>query len=348
MKMQHGKFTYEEIMSQGDIWARTLKNAAPQAEKLSAWLKKDFDEIIFTGCGSTHYLALTAARHWTILTKRASRGLPSSELWYYPGVNYSKQKPLLAAVSRSGETTETIQAIKAYEKLFREDCLVISCYPESSMVKDASYNLLAADAQEESIAQTRSFASMFILTQYLAGFFAMNAAYLAELHRLPLLFPNLVNRYEILIQQLAAQDKYQHFVFLGSGLNFGLASEAMLKMKEMSISVSEAFHFMEFRHGPMSMVTEKSLVIGLMSDSRKEEENKVLHDMKKLGASILAITDQASGVDADFVVELKSGISEEARGVLYLPLLQLMAFYRSIDKGLNPDQPTNLESVVRL
>ena len=120
---------------------------------------------------------------------------------------------------------------------------------------------------------------------------------------------------------------YQHFVFLGSGLNYGLASEVMLKMKEMSISVSEVFHFMEFRHGPMSMITPNSLVIGLISDTGREEELKVLKDMKQLGATTMALVENAKGIDVDHVIELGSKISELSRGALYLPVLQLIAFY---------------------
>ena len=150
------------------------------------------------------------------------------------------------------------------------------------------------------------------------------------------------------IKAIAENPMYDHFVFLGSGLNYGLASEVMLKMKEMSTSVSEVFHFMEFRHGPMSMITKHSLVIGLVSEIRKNEELKVLSDMKGLGATTIAVVNDAESVDVDFVFDLKTNISDAASSVLKLPLLQLLAFYHSLSKGKDPDQPTNLSSVVYL
>ncbi len=346
MSLSNGMNTLTEVKSQGEIWQKVLETGKDQLKFIDGWRLKRHDEIIFIGCGSTYYLSMTAAKIWTMLTKESARGIPSSEVWYYSDSTFSKLKPLLVAVSRSGETTETINAIESFKKTYGDDVLVISCYPDSRMVKTASQKLLAPDAQETSVAQTRSFSSMLILCQLLAGYAVNNTAYMGELQKLPQLFPTLVNQYEPLIKTIATNTKYQHFVFLGSGLNYGLASEVMLKMKEMSTSVSEVFHFMEFRHGPMSMITDRSLVIGLVSDSRKGEEIKVLQDMKALGATTLALVNHATDVKADYIIELGTTMPDAARGVLYLPLMQLLGFYHSLSKGLDPDKPTNLSSVV--
>ena len=99
------------------------------------------------------------------------------------------------------------------------------------MVKGAPYKLLASEAQETSIAQTRSFSSMLITCQLLAGYIAQNSTYIDELEKVPQQFPALINKYEDLIKTIATNSKYQHFVFLGSGLNYGVANEVMLKMK---------------------------------------------------------------------------------------------------------------------
>ena len=141
----------------------------------------------------------------------------------------------------------------------------------------------------------------------------------------------------------------QRFFFLGSGPNYGLACETMLKMKEMSLSYSEAYHFMEFRHGPKSMVDRSSLVVGLVSEEAREQEIAVLKEMQELGATILALADYEFGLEEfDHIVAFKSGTSDWARGVLYLPLLQLLAYHRAMAKGLDPDHPAHLDAVVKL
>jgi glucosamine--fructose-6-phosphate aminotransferase (isomerizing) len=121
-----------------------------------------------------------------------------------------------------------------------------------------------------------------------------------------------------------------------------LACELSLKMKEMSLSHSEPFHFMEFRHGPMSMVTPSTLLIGLLSEQNRAQEQAVLDEMAQRGARVLVMAD--TGADVSF----QSGVDEAARNVLCLPIGQLIAFERALHKSLDPDRPHNLTAVVRL
>jgi glucosamine--fructose-6-phosphate aminotransferase (isomerizing) len=99
---------------------------------------------------------------------------------------------------------------------------------------------------------------------------------------------------------------------------------------------------MEFRHGPKSMVTPHTLIVGLVSASNRAYETAVLDDMRAVGARVLAIGEH----EAD--VALNSGLSEVARNVLYLPAGQLLALERSLGNGLDPDRPNNLDAVVIL
>ena len=158
----------------------------------------------------------------------------------------------------------------------------------------------------------------------------------------------LMDNYESYAKELGENLDLDRFYFLGSGIRYGLACEVNLKMKEMTLTHSEPFHFLEFRHGPMSMVNENTVVVGMLSDANRVHEAKVLAEMKMLGATVAALGKSPSGMISDADVEFESGIPESVRGVLYLPVLQLMAFYRSVAKGLNPDRPNNLTAVVKL
>lgn len=151
-----------------------------------------------------------------------------------------------------------------------------------------------------------------------------------------------MGKYESYAKEIGENLNFDRFYFLGSGIRYGLACEANLKMKEMTLTHSEPFHFLEFRHGPMSMVNENTVVVGMLSDVNRVHEAKVLSEMKMLGGTVAGFGES----DADVCFE--SNIPESARGVLYLPILQLMAFYRSVAKGLNPDRPANLTAVVKL
>jgi glucosamine--fructose-6-phosphate aminotransferase (isomerizing) len=174
---------------------------------------------------------------------------------------------------------------------------------------------------------------------------------LERLHWLPDGLEDLVGRLEDLPQRLGVDRSIERFFFLGGGPLYGLASEAMLKTKEMSLSYAEAYYPLEFRHGPMSMVDGHTLVVGFLSDSGLAEELRVLQNMQGLGARTVALVEDIaalSGWLADHVVELRSSLSEWERGPLYLPMAQRMAYHRAVAKGLNPDRPQNLTAVVEL
>ena len=94
----------------------------------------------------------------------------------------------------------------------------------------------------------------------------------------------LIQKFEHAARQIGENLDFDRFYFLGSGIRYGLACEVNLKMKEMTLTHSEPFHFLEFRHGPMSMVNEKAVVVGLVSESNFNHEKAVLNEMQALGA----------------------------------------------------------------
>lgn len=346
-----GKITLNEILSQPKTWADTLEVFNQHVEDLKdLWQNENFEEVIFVGCGSTYYLSLSAATLFQALTGISTRALPSSELGLNKNIYLANSKKrLLVAISRSGETSETIHAMQMFTEGNHGKVIILTTLPKSTVTDYADISLVAETAQEQSIAQTRSFASMHLLISALALELSGQSAVkvLAE-------FPNIVERlfdqYHPLAKRLGEDKQVERFFFLGSAYNFGIACEAMLKMKEMSLSYSEAFHTLEFRHGPKSMVNDKTLVVGLVSESSDYQEIPVLQEMSFLGAKVLSISDQSDLrlEEIGDVIKLNSGVPEPVRALLFLPVLQLLAYYRAISQGQDPDNPQNLDAVVRI
>ncbi len=335
--MMENYHTYKEIKSQTQAWAQAL-----EVVSVSILPKVgDYDQVIFTGCGSTYYLSLSAAAMYQELTGCAARAVPGGELLLNSQTVLSDQRTLLVAISRSGTTTETVKAVEKFKKEKRGDVLVISNYNEI-LSQLANVNLVIKKGQEESVAQTRSFASMYVAATALCARMAGRDDLLAAMADLPKAGDHLMEKYEPYAKELGGNLEFDRFYFLGSGIRYGLSCEVNLKMKEMTLTHSEPFHFLEFRHGPMSMVNQNALVIGMLSDVNRTHEAKVLSEMEQLGGTVTSLGEG----DADVVFE--SGIPESVRNVLYLPVLQLMSFYRSVRKGMNPDRPNNLTAVVKL
>jgi len=347
-------YTLQEIMSQGEAWNATLQSAKTQFDQIADFAERTRPVsrpgplALFTGCGSTYYLSLSAAYLWSRLVGMPSRALPASEIWLFPEYTLPSQPTLLVAVSRSGETTETVKALETYQRKGGGESLVVTCYPESTLARQAKRLLVTQGAQEQSVAQTRSFTSMFLLIQAAACRAGGRIDLLNQMSALPQAFDRLVTAYLPLAKGLAESPRVERIIYLGSGVNYGLACEAMLKMKEMSLTPAEAFHFMEFRHGPKSVVAPGTLIVGLVSEAGREQEALVLKEMRGLGASVLALAEAGDGLPVDYLVEMRSGMDDLASHILTLPVLQLMAYYRALARGLDPDRPTNLDAVVKL
>lgn len=344
MQKQAGSFTYTEILGQPRAWKQAVELVGAMAGDLrSLWKSGDYAQILFTGCGSTYYLSYAAAALMQTLAGISARPAPGGDLVMYPQMFYPQDgKTLLVAVSRSAETTETVVAARSFvnQKLGR--VWVITNYDHRPLNPFGEVNVVISHGQEQSIAQTASFASMFVACTSLAAILGGRDDLLAQMAGLPERGEHLLEHYKPLAQQWGENQQIDRVYFLGSGSRYGLACEGNLKMKEMSLTHSEAFHFLEFRHGPISMVNEKALVIGLLSDTNRKEEAAVIEQAKSLGGHTLTIGEK----DAD--VEFASGLPEEIRDVLYLPAMQWLAFHRSLAKGLDPDRPNNLSAVVKL
>lgn len=349
--IERGTHTLREILSQPTVWQETLSAFQVRASDLDGFVRSNqFKRALFTGCGSTYYLSLTAAALFQGLSGLPCQVRPASELALFPRIAIlGDDKTLLVAISRSGETSETLAALPVFREQTGGQVLVITCDGQSSLAKHADFVLAAETAQEQSVAQTRSFSSMALLTQALA---AQVAGYPAIQALTPLagIVERVIHKYQESIRHLAETTSIENFFFLGAGTLYGIACEAMLKMKEMSLSQSEAFHPLEFRHGPMSMVTERSLVVGLLSEGALRQELFVLRDMHALGGRILVIGERIEDLPEALAmtIELASGLPEWTRPVLYLPPLQLLAYHRAMARGQNPDRPHNLEAVVHL
>lgn len=352
MTADRGSFTFAEISSQPEIWHEAIASFHQQSAALQAlWKKGRFDAVLFTGCGSTYYLAHASAALFQQLTGVPARAYPASEIALFPDlVLRSNSTPLLVTISRSGETTETIEAVRVYRQRGGSSVITVTCGSTSTLAKQADLVFAIDRAQETSLAQTRSFASMLIVTQAMAASIAGHTD-LGALESLPNVAARLLHEYHDLAQRLGEDRQIERFFFLGSGALYGIANEGMLKMKEMSLSYSEAFHMLEFRHGPMSMVNDHALITGLISEEAHAQEVAVLRQMKQRGAQILAISeadynaDLASGSN---LVHLDTKLPRWARPVAYLPVMQLMAYYRAMSNGQNPDQPANLTFVISL
>ena len=342
-----GQYTLSEIVGQPDGWAAAYKRLVGRRDEiLAAWGKVQPQQIIVTGCGSTNYLSQTAASLLQSLTGIPARGLPASEIALFPDQTlYRPDQTLLLAISRSGTTTETAAAMDRFRQLGGKAVWGITCYPGTPVEQESDFVLLTDMAQERSIAQTLSFSTMLFTAQGLAAL--VGGHDIMPLGQLPEVCERLIETTYGVATHWGTEPGVERFFFLGSGFRYGVACEAMLKMKEMSITHSEAYHFLEFRHGPKALVDEHAMVVGMMGADSFVHENAVMTEMGEMGGKTLALAPGKTNA-GQVTVHLPDNLPAWTMPVLYLPVVQSMAHARAMAKGLDPDNPRNLSAVVFL
>jgi len=188
-----------------------------------------------------------------------------------------------------------------------------------------------------------------VAAQTFAAIAANDRQMLDDLGRLPSLASGIMGRSEAVAEALGSREAYRRTTFLGSGAMYGLACEGRIKLTEMSLTMADAHTFLEYRHGPMSLVDEEHLVVGLVSEDMRDYEIDVLREVKQYGGRVLAVANSDHGLgEIDEVLALDAPIGPWARAALFLPAIQFLGYHRGLAKGLDPDRPRNVVMAVRL
>jgi glucosamine--fructose-6-phosphate aminotransferase (isomerizing) len=345
-----GVHSLEEILSQPQCWTGTLEDLR-QNKTLEAVAKRfaKTTEWLFIGCGSSYYVALSAAATMARVTGFRSRALPASEILLDPSLVPSADcVPVL--ISRSGQTSEVVAVAEALKRR-GIPTLAITCASGQPLEKLASETILLSRADEKSTVMTRSFSSMLLTLQALAAVIAGDSAFVDGLTSMSRTVAPLLPTLPEKIRSFISAHDFDDYVYLGQGPFYGLACEGALKVTEMSVSYAQSFHTLEFRHGPKSIVGPETLLVFLLSESGFEAECEALKEMKSLGATTVAVVNQANEIvraASDLVIELKLDVPEYARLCPYLFVGQLLGLHAGLKKNLDPDSPRNLSRVVLL
>lgn len=348
-----GAHTLAEILSQPACWDSCIR-ALEEDDQLGAVLRLFGGQTdwLFVGCGSSFYVAQVAAASWTALTGLRARAVPASDLLLFPELILSASRPCQPVlISRSGRTSEVLKAAEYLESKRNIRTVAITCVAGQPLENLATATLYLLPADEKSMVMTRSFSSMLLGLQLLAAEQARQSSFTGALHKLSGFAQSGFEPLPERVRQFIESHDFADYVFLAQGPFYGLANEAMLKVKEMSCSYAQCFHTLEFRHGPKAIVSPDTLVTFLLSEAGYEAEREVLEEVKGLGGVTLVVANAADGATrraADFLVELSLGVPEYARLAAYIFTGQLLGLMTGLKKGLNPDSPRNLTRAVIL
>lgn len=288
------------------------------------------DLLVFVGCGTSFNLALSLAAYANSL-KRKAIAVPGAEWLNRPSYFWPEwQKTHVVALSRSGETTETVAAAKA-SRAAGAFVTAVTVEPESALAKNCDQLICSPTHPEEGIVMTVSASLMVLLSLQLIGQ-TVPASAVASARQ-------LANKLDSALPDII-KDR-SHFVFLGGGPLFGIALEGALKLMEMSQLMTQAFHPLEYRHGPISLVDEKTAAIMLYSTDQRQAEAKLVGELREKGAVVIGI-----GGPGD--LELPVDVDLSLAGLIVLPALQILGERAAQARQIDTVSPRHLTKVVTL
>jgi len=348
-----GQHTLQEILSQPAAWIETTRQFEQNGwfAKLSQLFSRA-EPWLFVACGSSYYLSRTVAAQWSRLLGVSCSAIPASELLFSPEETLRETGARQAVlISRTGKTTEVLRAAELLKSKESMRTLGVTCSENSELENLCTLTWKLPWTDEKSMVMTRSFTSILLLFERIAARFAADRALAAALEAVPQKTERWLRGNADKIRAFAAKRHFTDYVFLGQGAHYWLAQEAALKLTEMSSSYAQAYHTLEFRHGPKSIASKETLITFLLSEDAATEESMLVGEVKKLGAATMVVTNRATTQlrgESDLLIELEMEEPECARMALTVIPAQLLGLEVGLRKGLNPDTPKNLTRAVVL
>jgi len=314
------------------------------------------DRVLILACGTSYYSGSTA-RYWL----EAIAGLPTtvevaSEYRYRQSV--PDPRTLVVTISQSGETADTIAALKHARNLGMERTLTICNVATSAMVRECKLAFITRAGVEIGVASTKAFTTqlvaLFLLTLVLAKFrgklpAAGEEAALRNLRHLPSAVQSVLALEPQIISWAEAFVPRQHALFLGRGRHYPIALEGALKLKEISYIHAEAYPAGELKHGPLALVdAEMPVVTVAPADDLLEKLKSNMQEVRARGGQLYVFA------DADTRIESSPGVHvirlPEHYGalspILHVVPLQLLAYHTAVARGTDVDKPRNLAKSV--
>ncbi|RAP02774.1 glutamine--fructose-6-phosphate transaminase (isomerizing) [Methanosphaera stadtmanae] len=336
-------FMIKEIYEEPQVIKDTLSEAEKIKEIVSKF--KNFNRICFVACGTSYHASLIGEYLIESQIGIPTEVILASEFEYFQKT--LDKHTLVIFITQSGETADTIKALKIAKK--KSETLAIVNVVGSSITREADHVIYTRAGPEISVAATKTYISQLICIYLLVAYLGENEKLLDNLYKISRLSEKILSREEQ-IREIAKKYKFaRDFFYIGRGFNYPTALEGALKLKEITYIHGEGYPAGELKHGPLALIEDNIPVVGILPPGpsyRKTYNN--LQEIKARGADmiILGANNDTHLDDIEDKLLFDPEIDEVLSPLLYIIDLQLLAYYISIEKGIDPDKPKNLAKSV--
>ncbi|MBT8632783.1 glutamine--fructose-6-phosphate transaminase (isomerizing) [Polynucleobacter paneuropaeus] len=352
-------YMQKEIFEQPRAIGDTLANITQFGPELFGAKPADwnaFDQILILACGTSYYSACVA-KYWL----EEIAGIPTqveiaSEYRYRKTV--SLPNTLVIVVSQSGETADTLAALRHAKSLGHLFTLAICNVASSAMVRETDWHFLTKAGTEIGVASTKAFTTQLLALYILTLSIAKRAGkldpdqekkLLRELRHLPKALHSVLALEPQIIAWSEAFAKCENALFLGRGMHYPIALEGALKLKEISYIHAEAYPAGELKHGPLALVTDKMPVVTIApKDELLEKLKSNMQEVKARGGMLYVFADHDTDIvntDEIHVIRLPEHYGNLSP-ILHVVPLQLLAYHTACARGTDVDKPRNLAKSV--
>jgi glutamine---fructose-6-phosphate transaminase (isomerizing) len=317
---------------------------------------KDVDQVLILACGTSYY-AGSVARYWLESIAKIPTSIEvASEYRYRDSV--PNPRTLVVTISQSGETADTLSALKHARSLGMTSTLTICNVQTSAMVRECKFNFITRAGAEIGVASTKAFTTqlvgLFLLTLALAQVRGhlddeAEAIHLKALRHLPAGVQAVL---ALEPQIMAWSEEFankENALFLGRGLHYPIALEGALKLKEISYIHAEAYPAGELKHGPLALVTAAMPVVTVApNDTLLEKLKSNMQEVRARGGELFVFADADSRIESDtglHVIRMPEHYGVLSP-ILHVVTLQLLAYHTACARGTDVDKPRNLAKSV--
>jgi glucosamine--fructose-6-phosphate aminotransferase (isomerizing) len=344
----------KEIHEQPSVIERIIRSS-PDEYKIAAEMIFSAKKVFVTGSGSSYH----AGMFLDLLLKRKglnSRSFVSGDYDIYR--NLVDKESVVIAISQSGYTTDTLEAVSLFKKQGAK-IIGVTNVIDSPLAQTSDHTIYVKAGREEAVTATKSFSAQItsLLRIYIEIFRSFDEKILkleTYLNNLPKLFKEYIYKTETYVRDLVEHVyKKDHMYILGRGLNYVSALESALKLKETCGIHSEAMYLTEIRHGPKAAVDESYMIGMFINENDLEIALKIIEELKDSEAVFLASIPE--GLENKimyrekimlFNISLEREMPEEIRPLLDVLIYQLLSYYIAVSRMLDPDRPRRLRKVV--
>lgn len=323
----------------------------------SAWrVFKDIDRVLILACGTSYYSGCTA-KYWI----EALAGIPcnvevASEYRYRTSV--PEPRTLVVTISQSGETADTLAALRHAKSLGMKRTLTVCNVSTSAMVRECELAYITRAGVEIGVASTKAFstqlAGLFLLTLALAQSKGRlteekEQAYLTAMRHLPVALQSVLALEPQIISWAEDFAKKDNALFLGRGIHYPIALEGALKLKEISYIHAEAYPAGELKHGPLALVDSAMPVVTVApNDELLEKLKSNMQEVRARGGVLYVLADAKTDIESSegmHVIRMPENYGALSP-ILHVVPLQLLAYHTAVVRGTDVDKPRNLAKSV--